>query len=503
MNKKIKLISLFIFLLVATIKGVGFYVVNAQEEGDLTEIPALPIPGVDLDDGIGAIIPEPELPPQEEVPESINPEQNNVLAEDPAVPDLILPANPTPAEENKDINGQQNAVTEAKTVQIPKCHEAPLMFSKCVPGMCMEESPFGTIYRQIVSYDQATNECLFKERTPGFGGLNCAFAALDLDTVEELYTKKFISRFDKNISLSEGESLGIKNINEKYCAFLEDQAATNDPIPIEEYTGIAEITSSTKLEEQEESQERIEELDSTSTVSPAPSTTLTQNDFGVQAGEGTSEATDTTETSDFENELGTTETGETTGELDSFAPGEPGQEDSQMGTQDLVDNGDVFKFKSLMFTTDEINLLNQALDAYTSGSQFTVGSEDNEEEVVAQIRSFFLKSLIYYNPDSWTIWLENSLKTEKITDSVNSSGLIIEEIKPDYVTVIWQTPNLDKISPDWRRFLISDLNNRYRHEKYDIVVLRSGESNAEVKFRLRPNQSFNVNRMQIIEGKIR
>ena len=369
----------------------------------------------------------------------------------------------------------------------PKCHEVPLLFSKCVPGICIEDSPFGQIQRQIIGYEQTSNTCKFKERTPGFSGLDCSFKANILDNVDQLYTKKFISRFDKSISLTKSESLEIKKINDSNCTFLSDIEAAADPINFQDLK--SNIVSGSEVEPEQKNVPK-----------EAQQTALSEED--IFKPEGIDEALGI-----VEEETNPTEQESDSKKLEQEKITEKKEEANTKDISNIssknsfssLDNND-FTFKSLMFTADEIALLNQAIDAFNSGSKLSIGGQDEEGEKT-QIRSFFLKSLIYYNPDQWTLWIENSLKTEKITNESNSSGLVVEEIKPGYATIIWQTPNLDKIAPEWKRFLISDSRNRYRHEKFDILVERDEQSIAEVKFRLRPNQTFNVNSMQIFEGR--
>ncbi|MCB2081294.1 MAG: hypothetical protein KDD76_01580 [Rickettsiales bacterium] len=141
---------------------------------------------------------------------------------------------------------------------------------------------------------------------------------------------------------------------------------------------------------------------------------------------------------------------------------------------------------------------------------------EEQTEVVYTAPSFFLRSIIYYNPQEWTIWLNN----KKLRYGENYGKFYIVHVDENEATFIWHSDDLDIISPTWAETIpqrdaltemvvVSDISDdkpkeetltyRWDHMTDDQSIAIDSRAHA-IRFVLRPNQSFISYRMQITEG---
>lgn len=99
--------------------------------------------------------------------------------------------------------------------------------------------------------------------------------------------------------------------------------------------------------------------------------------------------------------------------------------------------------------------------------------------------SLYLNSVMYKSPREWTIWVNGQRYTRKQPPE-NYRIVRVDEKKVEFM---WQTDDLDFVSPGWRMAGIRAEN------------IRIDEASGEVFFTLYPNQSFVARAMEVIEGK--
>lgn len=156
--------------------------------------------------------------------------------------------------------------------------------------------------------------------------------------------------------------------------------------------------------------------------------------------------------------------------------------DMENGNIDKAING--FKTGQI-YTPDE----DENKDGASSGSQITLSDEEKrraaEQEIQESEKSYLhLASIIYFSSKSWIVWIND----KKITSEVNNSQneLYIQSIKKDQVSVLWKL-SLSK----WK--VISGLSE-------EMAPKTNSDNMIEVRFKLRPNQTFILSSNAIVEG---
>ena len=159
---------------------------------------------------------------------------------------------------------------------------------------------------------------------------------------------------------------------------------------------------------------------------------------------------------------------------------------------------------SLMFTDDQSDNINRALDAFKSNQEFipeqtakereeNAGKlkedEDREREkkVSENAKSFiYLASIVYFTPKDWAVWINDKKITYKDNDPEQEIFLV--SVKPDSAQISW---NLSVSK--WR--ILS-------RQSADAVPPNLNENNqVEINFELHPNQTFSLNTSEISEGR--
>lgn len=150
------------------------------------------------------------------------------------------------------------------------------------------------------------------------------------------------------------------------------------------------------------------------------------------------------------------------------------------------------KITSLMYSDEEYNDIERAVEAFKNNQQFIVldessqqkNDDNNEDE---NEKSFiYLASIIYFSSNDWAVWINN----HKITNKTNSPSkeLYLTSVKSDSVKVSW------KISVSkWRIIAGQKAENTAPNLNQDNQV--------ELEFELRPNQTFALNSNKVTEGR--
>ncbi|KIE05418.1 hypothetical protein NF27_DT01920 [Candidatus Jidaibacter acanthamoeba] len=171
-------------------------------------------------------------------------------------------------------------------------------------------------------------------------------------------------------------------------------------------------------------------------------------------------------------------------------------------TKPITQNDPEFKegeIRSIMFTNSEAKGILAAVESFINLSKLKnqIAKIGSIEEAKKELTSFYLNSIIYLSNQSWSVWLNNYKVQEK-----SLGGVLVDKVNNDSVEFIWKTANLDVISPEWQLRLIKD-GEYYKSKDNRIKIKNDNAENATIHFILKPNQTFVVDTLSIIEGKIR
>lgn len=116
----------------------------------------------------------------------------------------------------------------------------------------------------------------------------------------------------------------------------------------------------------------------------------------------------------------------------------------------------------------------------------------NKTEDIISKPSFYLNSVVYFEPDNWVIWLNN----EAIKPDDKHEILDIHEVGKNYVVFVWKNANISRIYPDWHKKFKSTGNNYASDNKNMVLNINSND----LYFILHPNQSLVTKEMVVKEG---
>jgi hypothetical protein len=166
------------------------------------------------------------------------------------------------------------------------------------------------------------------------------------------------------------------------------------------------------------------------------------------------------------------------------------------------------KPKSLMFDDQEYENLQDAIESLKNNQIYVPdGSDANEilteegrkkseaEEKLRKAKELenqeneksyiYLASIIYFNPKDWIIWINDKKITSKTNDP--KKELYVETISKGKVSILWKL-SLSK----WK--IISG-------KKEEFAPRTNNENQIEIRFELKPNQTFILSSSKITEGK--
>jgi hypothetical protein len=160
---------------------------------------------------------------------------------------------------------------------------------------------------------------------------------------------------------------------------------------------------------------------------------------------------------------------------------------------------------SIMFNQDELEYIYKSLNSRISGKSATsFSSKENDSEDIISIPqvstpepigpsvapAFYLNSMLFYNANNWTIWVNH----RRIRRNTKLNRLQIGRITKDYVEFIWKPLNLDIISPNWLNkvspiaeiysdtpLLLQEENNNLQGELDKIEVPKEDQKNIEME----------------------
>jgi hypothetical protein len=147
------------------------------------------------------------------------------------------------------------------------------------------------------------------------------------------------------------------------------------------------------------------------------------------------------------------------------------------------------QLSSLMFSEEEQNSINIAIESFKNGTAFLPqGSENKEQEDETLINKksyLYLASIMYVNNRYWAVWIND----QKITSDNNlrTNEIYVKNIQKDKVSIIW-TIGLSK----WKVLMGSKAEERLSEVNAENQIVK--------KIQLKPNQTYLLLNETIIEG---
>ena len=160
---------------------------------------------------------------------------------------------------------------------------------------------------------------------------------------------------------------------------------------------------------------------------------------------------------------------------------------------------------SLMFDDEEISNIDRAVESLKNNQIYVPEGEDSllqdesskakaeleriqkEKESQENEKSYiYLASLMYFNPKDWVIWINENKITSK--NNAKEKELYVESVQKDQIKILWKL-SVSK----WK--IISGYSS-------EGAIPKTNENNQiEIRFSLKPNQTFVLSTNTIVEGK--
>lgn len=167
---------------------------------------------------------------------------------------------------------------------------------------------------------------------------------------------------------------------------------------------------------------------------------------------------------------------------------------------------------SLMFTTDQITNMKNALKAYEQllrrkvpqGEQilieeFTVPTDDVAPPAPEPTTypTFTLSSIVYNSSSNWMVWLGGA----RITPSTNDRDVRVVAVSREKVDFSWKPGYVDDLIRRAQAERFAD-TAKIRNKLADPNTATVDAQAREVRFSLKPNQTFAPGYMAIFEGRV-
>ncbi len=185
---------------------------------------------------------------------------------------------------------------------------------------------------------------------------------------------------------------------------------------------------------------------------------------------------------------------------------------------DIVPNITAVENRSLIYSDQEMDWLHKALESYekniplsellpdlfpfeevkkidTKNIPKNIVIPPTKESKKEYASSIYLSSILFTNANDWTIWLDGN----KITSKDSHDFLKIKKINSEKIVLLWLNSPLAQVISKMEDDLSEYKNLGYLTNNKNIMI---NKLNNDIAFILKPNQSFAVNKLDIIEGKL-
>ena len=151
------------------------------------------------------------------------------------------------------------------------------------------------------------------------------------------------------------------------------------------------------------------------------------------------------------------------------------------------------KISSLMFDDQESDEIDRALFSLKTQEPLyeDILQNTNEDQQENQRSYIYLGSIIYINSQYWALWLND----QKITAKSNKpeKEFFVESIKKNQANIIW------RISASKWKIITASTSSQNAGTQNLPELNADGE--VEIRFELRPNQTFILTSKTIVEGR--
>lgn len=165
---------------------------------------------------------------------------------------------------------------------------------------------------------------------------------------------------------------------------------------------------------------------------------------------------------------------------------------------------------SIMFSSQEMASLRAVYESFVHRSQNPEEAETQEDDFLSdlldsapqdpqqrKIPVFYLSSVAYLRPGYWMVWV-NDKKLEPVQPSTDD-GLTVEMVKNNAVLFSWKPPSLMQAQQALEKINQEGTAGHANRTRSYVVVDRE---KAQVRFMLKPNQTFNGDTMEVLEGRV-
>jgi hypothetical protein len=328
-----------------------------------------------------------------------------------------------------------------KQIAVQSCTDVPLNFEHCQEAICYEVAPYGKIYKKITR-DKQENTCQYIERTPGFGGRDCLFTTKEASNFSNFIARYYAYTLTPNQQSNTDEITQVSDFLAKKCKVITDADLTSV------------VTIDTPIDKQPigiEMQFPPEEK---------------VHNKGIAAKQIQAAKTDGKK-SEANNE----------------------KEKSDLSLPNITAENNS---SSAMLTKNELIKIDNIIKNFGKDRQSTIGL------LTSGGAGLYLNSILYHDSKKWAIWL-NGTKYDR--EAAINSEITITGVTKDNVNLIWNIAGFEKRYPNWKSKLNLINENSYTNNDNSIQVDIANEDAGIIKFKLKPNQTFNLNTMSIVEGK--
>lgn len=321
---------------------------------------------------------------------------------------------------------------DLRSLGIMPCKEVPLVFDKCITSVCSIATKFGSV---LVSIKKTPlGMCQYSERSPTVGEIGCVFPASELFDVYYLFNKRFdkMAQEDSGVIFTEDDTKKLSDLVRNYCKSIK----TNKQGQL--------VTINSPVDEN-------------------------NNVFDDQL-------KDLQEIAQAQKVVSSKK---------KSADKRPGSVTQELSLQN---------FKTIMFTTQEIGLLNKFL---TNNSEHT---QDNLEASYASYLTsgpgrFRLDSIVHEANGKWAIWLNGIRYDDHSLDKV----IKVMNVGSDNVTVRWNAINLDRVAPDWQERAVTVSENKY--EIGNNITIEFADDTTYIYFTIKAGQVFDAHSLKVFETR--
>ena len=146
--------------------------------------------------------------------------------------------------------------------------------------------------------------------------------------------------------------------------------------------------------------------------------------------------------------------------------------------------------KSIMLTKNELDYIAKYFqnDTNESGERLFQKSSNG--------KSFYYNSVIFLEKDKWIIWVNG----QKIAKGERIPDFDVISITDSYALLKFTVKNVSKTMPLWARNFLYNNPKYYTNKSGSIELNVDDDDNATILAKLKPNQSIEINNLQIGEG---